>query len=44
MLIEEMPSLAFNEFLEGEDPLVETPLAYEISILQFVSLGDISLL
>ena len=40
VLTKEKPSSFLNNFLEGGDPLSEALLAYEISVLQFVSLGD----
>ena len=36
-----MSSLALNDFLEGGNPLAEASFAYEISVLQFIPLGEI---
>ena len=40
VLIKEKPSSLLNNFLEGGGQLTEAPLAYEISMLQFVSPSD----
>ena len=41
MLTKKKPSSILNNFLEGGYPLAETSFAYEISVLQFVPLGEI---
>ena len=40
MLTKEKPSSLLNNILEKGDPLTEAPLAYEISVLQFVSQSE----